>query len=141
MSTILSCDLRQRIVAAYSRGEGTQAEIAQRFAVCTKTVNRLVCLHHRTGRVAPKPHGGGHPAAFAGAKLDELRKLVEQHPDATLYELRETTGVSCSLVAVHNTLKRLKLPLKKSRSTPPSKTAPTFRRSVRRGANKQPPST
>jgi transposase len=68
-----------------------------------------------TGSIAPKPHGGGHPAAYAGAKLEQLRELVRQQPDATLEELRERTKVACSLVAVHNALKRLDWRYKKSR--------------------------
>ena len=75
----------------------------------------------RAGRIAPG-HGGGHPPAYSGKKLHKLRRLVQQQPDMTLAELRERTAVACSLVAVHNTLVRLDLRFKKSRSTPESRT-------------------
>lgn len=133
MAKPLSLDLRQRILAAFLRGEGCRAEIARRFGVHPLTVSRLIRLHEQTGSVAPRPHGGGNPATFAGEKLEQLRELVRRHPDATLEELRDMSGVSCCVVTVYNTLKRLKLPLKKSLSTPPSKTGPTFSSSVRRG--------
>jgi transposase len=138
MAKALSIDLRQRIVDAFHRGEGRHAEIARRFGVCARTVANLLRLQRETGSVSPRPHGGGNPAAFSGEKLQELRALVAGHPDATLEELREMSGVSCSVVTVHNTLKRLKLPRKKSRCTPPSKTVRTFNSGVEPGANRRP---
>ena len=77
------------------------------------------------GAIAPKPHGGGTDPAYTGARLEALRRAVRQQPDATLRELRERTGVACSLVTVHNTLKRLGLRFKKRRSTPGSRTGQT----------------
>jgi transposase len=133
-----SLDLRQRIIDAFNRGKGCCAEIARRFEVCDRTVARLVRLYRETGSVSPRPHGGGNPAAFSGEKLERLRVLVAQHPDATLEELRNMSGMSCSVVTVHNTLKRLKLPRKKSRSTPPSRTARTSNSNVETGANRRP---
>jgi len=137
MAKALSIDLRQRIVDAFNRGEGCRAEIARRFGVCAPTVANLVRLHQETGSVSPRPHGGGNPAAYSGEKLERLRLLVAQHADATLEELRDMSGVSCTVVTVHNTLKRLKLPRKKSRCTPPSKTARTSSSSVETGANRR----
>ena len=138
MAKALSVDLRQRIVDAFNRGEGCRAEIARRFGVCAPTVARLVRLHQETGSVAPRPHAGGNAPAFSGEKLERLRALVAQHPDATLEELRDRSGVACTVVTVHNTLKRLKLRRKKSRCTPPSKTAWTSKSSVETGANRRP---
>jgi len=125
MPKALSNDLRQRIVDAHNSGQGDQKEIAARFGVCRQSVANLVRLHEETGSVEPKPHGGGHPPAFQGKSLRQLRELVARQPDATLQELRDLTGVSCTVMAVHNTLKRLKLPLKKSRFEPRSNSVPT----------------
>ena len=99
-----------------------RAEIERRCGDYARTVARLVHLNHETGSVSPRPHGGGNPALFAGEKLEQLRALVAEHSDATLEELRDMSGVSCSVVTVHNTLKRLKLPRKKSRSTRSNRT-------------------
>ena len=52
--------------------------------------------------------------------------LVEQRPDATLADLREQLGVDCALSATHKSLHELKIACKKRRSTPPSRTAPTW---------------
>jgi len=130
-------DLRERIINAFNRGEGCRAEIARRFGVCARTVVRLVRLYRETGSVSPRPHAGGNPAVFSGEKLQRLRALVAEHPDATLEELRHMSGASCSVVTVHNTLKRLKLPRKKSRCAPRSKTGRTFNSGVEPGANRR----
>jgi len=43
-----------------------------------------------------------------------LRQLVQHQPDATLEELRQRLGVSCSIAALCRALKGLKLPRKKT---------------------------
>lgn len=118
MPAPLAIDLRRRIVRACDAKRGTQAQIADMFGITRQCLSNLLKRRRETGSVAPKPHGGGHPAAYAGAKLERLRELVRQQPDATLEELRERTKVACSLVAVHNALKRLDLRYKKSRCGP-----------------------
>lgn len=134
MAKPLSLDLRQRIVATFREGKESRTATARRFGVHLNTVLRLIRLYEQTGSVAPRPRGGGNPASFTGEKLEQLRQLVARYPDATLEELRDFSGVSCTVPTVFNTLKRLKLPLKKSRNMRPNKTAPTCSRSVKRGA-------
>jgi transposase len=134
----LSNDLRQRIVDAHNSGQGDQKQIAARFGVCRQTVATLLRIQKETGSIEPKPHGGGHPPAYQGESLQQLRDLVARQPDATLQELRDLTGVSCTVVAVHNTLKRLKLPLKKSRCAPKSNSAPRSSPSVNSGPKRRP---
>lgn len=55
----------------------------------------------------------------------KIRKLIQRRPDATLAEVAESIGKPASPGTVSRTLKRLNLPRKKSRRTPPSGTAPT----------------
>jgi transposase len=112
------------MLAAYDAKLGTQHEVARMFGVGRQCLSELLRQRRTRGTIAPR-HGGGHPPAYCGKKLEKLRRLVQQQPDITLAELRERTGVACSLVAVHNTLVRLDLRFKKSRSTPASRTAPT----------------
>jgi transposase len=118
-----SMDLRQRVVAASDRGEGAPQQIAQRFAVSVAWVYRLLQRRRQTGSIAPKPHGGGQKSAFDADAAQRLRQAVADRPDATLVELRQATGVACGLAAVHRALERLRLPRKKSRIGPPSRTA------------------
>jgi len=112
------------MLAAHDAKLGTQEEVARMFGVGRQCLSELLRQRRQAGSIAPH-HGGGRKAAFAGKKLEQLRRLVRQQPDATLAELRERAGVDCSLVAVHNALERLDLRFKKSRSMPANKTAPT----------------
>jgi len=130
-------DLRERILQAYDAGLGTQHTIAAMFNVSRKCLCDLLRLRRQTGSFAPKPHGGGRTAAYEGDALEQLRELIRQQPDITLEELREQTGVDCSLVAVHNALKRLDLRYKKSRSTPVSKSDLTSSSSGSPGGKKR----
>jgi transposase len=120
-----SIDLRERVVAACDRGEGTREQIAQRFCVSVSWVYKLLARRRDTGSTAPKPHGGGQPPAFRGESAERLRKAVEDCPDATLVELREATGVDCGTSAVFRALNRLGPPRKKSRNGRPNRTAPS----------------
>lgn len=118
-----SIDLRERVVAACDRGEGTREQVANRFCVSVAWVYRLLARRRDTGSIAPKPHGGGQPPAFQGESAERLRKAVEDCPDATLEELRVAAGVDCGTSAVLRALNRLGLPRKKSRNGLPSKNA------------------
>ncbi len=118
-------DLRDRVVAACDSEELTREEIAEEFGVSTAWVRRLLQRRRETGTYRPKGHAGGRRAAFEGAGLERLDRLVRQQPDATLAELRERCGVPCSLMAVSNALQRLGYRRKKRRSGPLSKTVQT----------------
>lgn len=118
-----SMDLRQRVVAACDRGEETREQIARRFCVSIAWVYNLLRRRREAGTIAPKPHGGGQPPAFDSDAAERLRRAVADCPDATLEELRQAAGVGCGISAVHRALERLRLPRKKSRSRPPSRTA------------------
>lgn len=137
MPAPLSIDLRERMLQAYDAKLGSQSQIAQMFHVSRKCLCDLLRLRRLTGSAAPRPHGGGRTAAYEGETLERLRELVHQQPDATLEELREITGVDCSLTAVFNALERLDLRFKKSRSTPASKTGPTSSSSARPGESRR----
>jgi len=118
-------EVRERVVKVYEAGYGTLPKVARLFGISRSCLAALLHQYRQTGSLAPKPHGGGHPAAYAGETLEDLRQRVHRQPDATLEELRDPTGVACSLTAVHNTLKRLRLRLKKRHSTPASRSGRT----------------
>lgn len=116
-----SMDLRERVLAACDRGEGTREQIAKRFQVGIAWVYRLLQRRRQTGSIAPQPHGGGQKPAFDPPAAERLRQAVADRPDATLEELRQVVGVACGTSAVHRALKKLGLPRKKSRYGPPSR--------------------
>src|SRR6476659_3658953 len=111
--TPYSQDLRQRILETVERGEGSLRQIARRFLGSLSFVTRLLQLHRSTGSLRPRPHGGGNPAKLGPQDLDRLRELVRQQPDATLEELRQRLGVSCSTMTIARALRKLRLPRKK----------------------------
>jgi transposase len=108
-----SHDLRQRVLDAVERGEGSIRQIARRFVVSLAFVVRLLQIHRRTGSIAPKPHRGGHPPALGPEELERLRELVRPQPDATLEELRPRLGVAGSTAAIGRALDKLGLPRQK----------------------------
>lgn len=93
MPNPLSMDLRQRIVRAYTEGEGTFREIARRFEVGTSTVTRLVAYHRAGEGLEPRPHSGGRVK----------KKLFEEHLQAIISWLTEKPDLT--LIAVTERLK------------------------------------
>jgi transposase len=108
-----SLDLRERVVAALDNHEGSFRQIARRFRVSLSFVTRLMQRRRQTGDLGPKPHGGGRSPALDGAARRRLRQLLQKQPDLTLAEMRQRLGLSCSLVAIWRTLRRLKITRKK----------------------------
>src|SRR5262245_11217945 len=117
---VYSLDLRERVVRAIDRGEETQQQIAERFGVGTTFIKVLLRRRRETGSLAPKPHGGGMPAKYAGAAMARLEQELARQPDATLEELRDRTCKDASIMAVFRALERLGMRRKKSHSGPPS---------------------
>jgi len=118
-----STDLRQRVVAAYDARQGTQEQVAARFAVSVSWVRKLLRQRRATGSIDRRPHRGGHAPAFDAAAGAKLRQAVRDDSDATLEELGRVAGVACSASAVYRALDRLGITRKKSRGGPPSRTA------------------
>lgn len=112
----LSNDLRERIVAAYDRGDGTRQQIAERYDVSLGMVKKLLQQRRRTGDIAPRHRFSGAKPKITPKHEQQLKRLVGQRPDMTLEELRDAIGVNCTVPAVHYALKRMDLSLKKRRS-------------------------
>lgn len=86
MAKPYSLDLRERIFAAWQRGEGTQAQVAVRFGVSERCVRGLVRRQRESGSVAAKAHGGGAVALATPEKLATLEAQVAAHNDHTIAE-------------------------------------------------------
>ena len=114
--TTLSHDLRERIVTAYDRKEGTRLQIAERYNVSLGMVKKLLQQRRRTGDIAARHCYSGAKPKITCEHERRLRNLVERHPDMTLEELRHAIGLSCTPQAIHYALERMGLPLKKRRS-------------------------
>ena len=110
---IATAQVRQRAINAYVDGEGTQALVAKLYGVDLSTFQRWLQRYRKSGQAAPLPRGH-NPPALNETQMQELTTLVEQTPDATLEQLRLEMGLNCSIVAVHNALKRLGYRYKKN---------------------------
>ena len=102
-----------RAIAAYETGNGSQAEMARRYGVDIFPFQRWFQRYRQTGLAAPLPRGH-NPPALGEEQIPQLDRLVRQRPDATLEQLRESLGVRCSIVAIHNILKRMDYRFKKN---------------------------
>lgn len=110
-------ELRQRVVNAVDNKIGTKKEIAKTFSVSASWIRKLLQRRRETGSIEPLPRTQGRKQAFKEHQLDELNDFVKRYPDATLEEIRESFAdrVNCSIVTIHNTLKRLEWRYKKNR--------------------------
>lgn len=116
-----SNDLRRRIIDAIQENEETQSEIAERFSVGVKFIEKLWKRFRETGSYEALPHGGGRKRLLADDE-ELIRDKVAAEPDITLAELAEYVGretgneaVSAPVMCVE--LQRLNLPRKKSHFT------------------------
>lgn len=113
-----SLDLRQKVVAAYQRGESTIDEIAALFTVGPTFVKKMLRLHREGQGLSPLPHGGGHTPKLSDKHLHLLRAEIARNNDVTIQELRELlrkrTGIEVSQPTVSRALARLNLPRKKN---------------------------
>jgi transposase len=117
-------DLRQRVLAACDDGMGT-AEVAETFAVSQSWVRRLKQRRRETGAIAPRLPSHHGPAPVLAMQAQRLRAVVHDHPGETAADYRDRLGLDVAPLTVWRMLRRLGLTFKKSRSTRPSRTAPT----------------
>jgi transposase len=108
-----SLDLRERIAAAVDYQEGSIREIARIFRVSTSFIVRLLQRRRATGALDPEPHGGGTPPALTPGDCERLAKLIREQPDATLEQLKQRGGFTCSLKTLWLALDRQGLTRKK----------------------------
>lgn len=112
-----SQDLRERAIASLEAGK-TQAEVAAQFRIHKSTLEKWWYRWQKTGSCAALPPAQG-PQRTLQAAEHFIRAEVKKRPDATLSELcervKEVKGLQASPSMMCRELKRLNLPLKKSR--------------------------
>jgi transposase len=112
-----SMDLRERVLALYDEGLKTKA-VAQRLKVCPAWARRIKQWRREGKSIAAKPVGGSKPKLDEPARR-ELARFIDEQPDATLQELRRRIAaelkITISIGALWETLRAMKLSLKKSR--------------------------
>lgn len=122
-----SLDLRQKVIDAYNRKEGSQRQLAKRFSVSLSFIQDLLKRYREDGTIAPRAHGGGARAKLNNEQIVLLERLVEEDNDAILVELCERLelqiGVRVSRATMGRLTQKLLLTRKKSHSMPVSETA------------------
>jgi transposase len=130
-------DLRHRIVAACDEGVWTRQEIAEEYGVSTSWIRRLLQRRRERGNYKPLAGPAGRKPVFSGQAVQRLERLIAAQPDATLEELRDRSEISCSVVTVFNTLRRLGYRRKKRRFGPRSRIGRTLSGSAGHGRRKR----
>jgi transposase len=106
---------RSRVVQAYDKGEGTQVELAQRFGISVRWLQKLLAQRRQSDSIAPLPWNGGRRQKVAGDKVPRLLDAVAKAPDASLAELRDACDIDGSAMCVFRALRRLRITRKKRR--------------------------
>ena len=124
--------IRDRVLAFYDEGLKTR-QIAANLRI-----SPAYCRRVKQHRGRPRPKNGGGRYKLDEAACQRLCAFVEDAPDATLAELQQRLldelRIRISSGALWNTLRRLKLTLKKSRSSPWSRTGRTSSKRGRRSS-------
>ena len=80
--------LRERVVTAYEDGEGSYAELAERFGVGEASVDRWLALKRKSGDVAPRAMGGArHERKIGEAGKAFIVQALKDVPDSSIVEL------------------------------------------------------
>jgi len=135
-----SQDLRERVMRAIDGGLGVYAG-AEVFGVSVSYIYKALGRRRSTGETMARSQRG-HQKQKLAPYHEAISQRVAAHPDETIEELRvwlvSSYGVSVSTGGMWNTLKRLGLTLKKSRSTRPNKSVPMSPKPAPRGAAASP---
>jgi transposase len=139
-------DLRRKFLEAYDQGRGGLEKLAALFGVSYGWAQKIVAARRRTGR-AERPPGArrGRVSRLTPQLRSALSAQLQIQPDATLAELQrwlyEKHAVAVSVARLCRVLQELGLRLKKSRSTPPSRTRQPGARGANSGGGKSREST
>ena len=127
MAIAYSNDLRCKLLEAYERNEGSLSELADRFCVSLGWAKKISSHKTRTGRMERDPGKRRGPASKVTAKIRQrLQEWISAQADLPLAELQlrlyERCKLEVSVSRLWTVLREMGMRLKKSRSTPPSKT-------------------
>jgi transposase len=117
-------EYRRAVAAAYDAC-GSSLEVAAQFCCSESWVRRLIQRRREEGSLAPRPPQPPDTRKLKEEDLAELDQLIRKRPDMTLQELAAALSKKVSIATVHRATRKLKLPLKKSRSTPPNSSGRT----------------
>ena len=117
-----SLDLRKRILQDFDTGVPVEDLVAH-YEVSRSWVYSLLQQRRETGSISSRSYRPGRKQKLAPHE-QEVRRLVDEHPDATLEEFCEKLSehVTVSTAALCRFLRHLKITRKKRLSTLPNDT-------------------
>ena len=83
------------------------------FGVSLGMVKKLLQQRRQIGEIGPLHHRTGRKLMITQTHRARFQALLQKQPDLTLAELREATGLKCSLPAIFYVLFDLQLTYKK----------------------------
>jgi transposase len=110
--TIANAETRTRVVQAYLSGAASRQQLAEIFGYHIETIGRWIRAS-RQERFAPLPRGHRR-SVFSPEELEQLAAYIESNPDATLSEIKEHFGKTCSLPALHKITRKIGYIFKKN---------------------------
>lgn len=117
--------VRKRMVEL-SEDEGMSTEeIASVFGAGESGVRRVLQRSRERGTYLALPRNPGRKLQMTDVMAGQVRAFVAARPNATRQEIKDALGLTVSPQAISEWLVRLGLRLKKSRSSPESRTGPT----------------
>ena len=113
MAKPYSLDLRERILKDYDAGVPVD-DLVDYYDISRSWTYSLIKQRRETGSIAPQKYKPGPKLKLAPYE-QEVRQLVNDHPDATLEELHAMlpNKDEVTVVTLHNFLHRLKITWKK----------------------------
>lgn len=132
-----SMEFRRAVAKAHDEC-GSSEEVAEQFGCCESWVRRLIQRRRETGSLEPRPPKLPDNSKLKEKELQQLQELIASKPDMTLGELAEKLNAGVSIPTIWRATQKLGLVLKKSPSTPPSKTDPTSKKRATTGSRSSP---
>jgi transposase len=109
---IATLEIRSIVVAAYAAGTASRRQLADIFGYHIETIGRWI-RYSRKGRLTPLPRGH-RISVFSLDELGQMATFIAKNPDATLAEIRDHFGKSCSLAAIHKITRKIGYVFKKN---------------------------
>lgn len=135
----LPAEFRYRVIALTDDGM-TTSEIAEVLGTSDTWVRSIEALHKAGKPIEPKSRANKR-TSLAEREGDRIRARVAAKPGSTLEDLKRDLQLDTTIPNLWLALKQLKISLKKKRSTPPNRTAPTSSPTARPGTSSPPAST
>jgi transposase len=129
---VYAIEFRRAVAKAHAEC-GSSAQVAEKFGCSESWVRRLIQVQRETGSLEARKQKMPDRRKFLSEDEAQLRALIAATPDMTLGELAAALTKKVCVATVWRATQRLKLPLKKSPDTPPSRIVPTSRKNATNG--------